>query len=421
MARSALVVRYDPLGNTISFPAKINSFVVPHFASAINLWKSKKRYTPLFIDFSGVSSPYSNGMLPVISIISKLRLDGYDVRIRLPNDQKVSELFKRTNWAYFLNQDFGRSKSVNDRHLHTRQFRDDKDVATITNDFMDVVLCSMKHIPKDIVSALEWSMYEICDNVINHSESKIGGLVEAVTFSTERRISFTVADAGRGILHSLKEGLPGLKSSVEAIGEAIKAGVTRNKAIGQGNGLAGSLKITTMSGGSLDIVSGAGRIYCTSNSSNELESPPNHFYGGTSVSGHIVMNDNFSIGEALKFDGIEYIPLNIIDLKYESESDDALMIIMSKETTGVGTRKAGAQLRTKIINLMDSKPGFPVYVDWEGIPVISSSFADEFMGKLYVEIGKEKFNTIVQNQNMETLIRQLLEKAISQRVAQESH
>ncbi len=284
---------------------------------------------------------------------------------------------------------------------------------------MDVVLCTMKQIPKDIVSALEWSMYEICDNVINHSESKIGGFVEAVTFSNERRISFTVADAGRGILHSLKEGLPNLKNNVEAIGEAIKAGVTRNKSFGQGNGLAGSLNITTMSGGSIDIVSGSGRIYCTSNHSNELESPPNHFFGGTSVSGQILMNENFSIGKALKFGGIEHIPLNIIDLTYESELDDSMIIKMSKETTGVGTRKAGMQLRTKTINLIVSRPGFPIYIDWQGVPVISSSFADEFMGKLYVELGKENFNSTIINRNMQPLIRQLLEKAISQRVSQE--
>lgn len=419
MAKKEIVVRYNAFENVIKLPTKINSFVIPHFSAAINLWKSQRRYYPVLIDFSAVAYPYANGMLAIIAIISKLRLDGYEIRIRLPNDKKVRDLFIKTNWAFFLSPEFEKSTSHNDRHLHTRRFKDEKDVAILTNDFMNVVLCTMRHIPKDIISALEWSMYEICDNVINHSESKIGGFVEAVTFSAERRISFTVADAGRGILHSLKEGLPHLKNNVEAIGEAIKAGVTRNKSFGQGNGLAGSLNITTMSGGSIDIVSGSGRIYCTSNHTNEIESAPNHFFGGTSVSGQILMNESFSIGKALKFDGIEYVPLNIIDLAYESESDDSMIIKMNKETTGVGTRKAGIQLRTKTINLIIARPGFPIYIDWDGVPVISSSFADEFMGKLYVELGKESFNSIIKNQNMEPLIKQLLEKAISQRVAQE--
>jgi len=44
------------------------------------------------------------------------------------------------------------------------------------------------------------------------------------------------------------------------MGEAIKAGVTRNKQAGQGNGLAGTLSIATGSGGSFSIISGRGRL-----------------------------------------------------------------------------------------------------------------------------------------------------------------
>lgn len=358
-------------------------------------------------------------MLPIIATIANLKAKGYDTNIRLPNDKNVRDLFVRTNWAYLLNPDLKKANLGLGRHLHTRQFHDDKDIADLTNDFMHIVLRSMV-IPKDIVSALEWSMYEICDNVINHSESKVGGFVEAVTYTKERRITFTVADAGRGILNSLKEGIPNLKTNIQAIGEAIKAGVTRNKEVGQGNGLAGSLRITTMTGGSLDITSGQGRFYCTTNHSSEIESPEKgHFYPGTSVSGHIILTDKFSIGKALEFNGIEYVPTNIIELEYEMEDADAFLINMRKETTGVGTRKAGKQLRINTLNLISSKPNYPIIVDWSGIPVISSSFADEFIGKLFVLLGQEKFNITIKNRNMESLIKQLLDKAISQRLAQE--
>ncbi len=412
-----IIVRYIGFDNRILLPQKVNSFIINHFASAINEWKSRNKYSPLTIDFSDTRQPYSNGMLAIIAVITKLKNEGYNVRIRLPNDKNVRDLFVRTNWAYYLNPEFGKSTLGYDRHLHTRRFHDDNDVATITNDFMDVVLRSMR-VPKDIISALEWSMYEICDNVINHSDSNLGGFVEAVTYSRERRISFTVADAGRGILNSLKEGFPNLATNVQAIGEALKAGVTRNKDFGQGNGLAGSLRITTMSGGSLDITSGTGRIYCTSNHSNELESEKNKWYNGTSVSGQIIMNESFSIGKALEFKGIKYIPVNIIETKYESEYEDIIKVEMKNETTGVGTRKAGKPLRTKILNFIESKPGYIIIIDWAGIPVISSSFADEFVGKLYADLGRYRFNSIIRNINMEMLIQQLLDKAIAQRLRQ---
>lgn len=405
--------------NRIQLPLVIGTSIITQFASTLNFWKSKRQYyRPLVIDFSAVQKPYSNGMLPIIALITKLKAEGQTVNIILPNSQPVAELFIRTNWAYYLDKDFGRSQSGFDRHLHTRQILDYKDVGIITNDFMQIVLRSMK-IPKDIVSALEWSIYEICDNVINHAESPVGGFVEAVTYTKEKRISFTVADAGRGVLNSLREGLPDLNNNIQAIGEAIKAGITRNKQYGQGNGLNGSLRITTMSGGSIDITSGAGTLYCTSEHSRSHEGLPNEFYKGTSVSGQILMSDSFSIGKALQFGEKEYTPLNIIDLKYELEDEDSLKINIAKESVGVGTRSSGRQLRTFALNLINSKPDYPLIINWEGIPVISSSFADEFMGKLFVELKQYKYAKPIKNINMTPLVQQLLDKGTSQRLEQE--
>lgn len=124
--------------------------------------------------------PYSNGMIPIITTVADLRMRNNKLCIILPNDNNVRKLFKSTNWAFYLDPNFPKSESKHDRHLVTRQFTNYKDVAWIVNDCMDVVLRSMK-LPKDIFSALEWSTNEICDNVINHSDSKVGGFVEMVT------------------------------------------------------------------------------------------------------------------------------------------------------------------------------------------------------------------------------------------------
>lgn len=412
------IVKYNLNENKIQLPPVVGSPLINEFASSLNYWKSKRQYNrPLLIDFSAVQKPYSNGMLPIIALLSKIKSEDQVVKIILPNDKNISELFHRTNWAYYLDPELKRSKSGFDRHLHTRQILNYQDVGTITNDFMGIVLRSIK-IPNDIVSALEWSIYEICDNVINHANSSVGGFIEAVTYTKENRISFTVSDAGRGILSSLREGIPNLKSNTEAIGEAIKAGITRNKQFGQGNGLNGSLRITTMSGGSIDITSGAGRLYCTSHQSKSTEYSPDRFYKGTSVSGQIFITKNFSIGKALQFGGEEYIPLNIIDTKYEDSETDVLKINVASESIGVGTRSSGKNLRTLVTNLLESKPAYQIIVDWENIPVISSSFADEFLGKIFIKLGSEKFNSRIKNINMSQLVQQLIEKGISQRIDQ---
>lgn len=419
MFKKQPVVRYISYDNTIKFPTKIASNLISDFAAALYLWQQRRPDHLLTLDFLGVQSAYPNGMLAIISSIDLLRSRGVKLKILLPNDAHVRRLFRSTNWAFFLDPEVEKSDYHHNRHLVTRQFRDFRRIPDILNDFMDVVLMSIK-MPKDIISGLEWSINEICDNVINHSESEVGGFVQVITYPTKNLIAFTVADAGRGILTTLKEGIPTLRTDSQAIGEAIKAGVTRNKEVGQGNGLAGTLKISTMTGGSLDITSGASRFYSTSNVNKSTDEDSMRSHKGTIVSGQIYTTKNFSIGEALNFGGKAYAPLNIIDQKYEMEDNECLIIKMKEETTGAGTRSAGKQMRVKIINLIDSKPGYPIFIDWDGVPVIASSFADEFIGKLFIELGAMAFSATIRNKNMEQLIQQLLDKAISQRVAQEN-
>jgi hypothetical protein len=55
---------------------------------------------------------------------------------------------------------------------------------------------------------------------------------------------------------------------------------------------------------------------------------------------------------------------------------------------------------------------------WEGVLVISSSFADEAFGKLFVDLGPVEFAARVRSLKMESLVRGLIDKAIMQRAAQ---
>jgi len=409
---------YNKKRNSISFTHKINTYSVLQFCSAISFFK-KQRLDSVTIDFRFVKKVFADGMLPIICTIDELRESGVKVTILLPNDNEIRRLFRSVNWAHFLSPDqFDKSESIYDRHLVTRRFENAEEQQKSVNDFMDVVLRTMT-IPKDIISGLEWSINEITDNVLNHSESKHGGIIQASTHYKENKILFAVSDSGRGILNSMQEGYPELRTELDAIGEAIKAGVTRNPKIGQGNGLAGSLRVTTMTGGSFEILSGNGRLTVTDNKT--IRQPlRDASFGGTLVSGEINIVDNFSISEALSFDNFgNHYPLDIIDLKYEIEDLDCLLLKIKEEATGFGSRKSGLQIRNKISNLLSAKPSFPIIIDWEGVPVISSSFADELMGKLFLAMGAMTFSALVKNRNMEALVKNLLDKAIAQRLTQE--
>ncbi|UTW64559.1 DUF4325 domain-containing protein [bacterium SCSIO 12741] len=404
--------------STIKFTGKLNSFNVKDFCSAINRFKQSENEN-LTVDFSRVMQAYPNGVLPIISTITEIRDEGYDVYVKLPQSDNVRRLFRSVNWAHFLSPaQFEKSESTHDRHLVTRNFRDENEQTQVVNDFMDVVLRSIE-VPKDVLSGLEWSINEITDNVLNHSQGINGGFVQVSTYPTNGQIAFAVADSGKGILTSLKERFPSLRTDMQAIGEAVKAGVTSNPKYGQGNGLAGSLRVATLTGGSLEVTSGSARVISTIDNTTRNNRKDYQYYQGTLVCGQIKVTSDFSISKALNFGMDEdYEPGNVIDYHYEMEDEDCLFLSMKNETTGFGTRRSGKQINTKINNLIKAKPSYPLVIDWEGVPVISSSFADEMIGKLFLKMGAISFSSIIRNTNMEPLIRNLLDKAIAQRLTQ---
>ena len=408
---------YREKGNVIQLTGKINAYNTNDFCSAIEKIKNSGT-KKLFIDFGRVERAYPSGMLPIICELDILRDKGLEINVQLPKKQDVRALFLSVNWAHYLSPEhFSKSETFYNKHLVTRRFLNAEEQTKIVDDFMDLILRTMT-LPKDIISGLEWSINEITDNVLNHSESKFGGLMQATAYPKENMIAFAVADAGRGILESMKEGYPDLKFDLDAIGEAIKSGVTRNPKFGQGNGLAGSLRVTTFSGGSFDITSGKGRLIVTS---NETVRKPLRYskYNGTIVCGQVSNSETFSISEALGFDGSkDYVPLDIIDRNYELEDSDCFKLVMKDETTGFGSRKSGMQIRTKLENILNSNDNYPIIIEWSGIPTISSSFADEFLGKLFLKYGAMTFMARIKNRGMEHLVSGLLDKAIAQRLTQ---
>ncbi len=95
-----------------------------------------------------------------------------------------------------------------------------------------------------------------------------------------------------------------------------------------------------------------------------------------------------------------------------------MVLTMRDESTGFGSRAAGRQLRNKCMNLLDAEPAKPLLLDWAGVPLVSSSFADELVGKLFASLGPLAFSARVRNLGMDAVVRGLVDKAIMQRAAQ---
>jgi hypothetical protein len=257
---------------------------------------------------------------------------------------------------------------------------------------------------------------EITDNVLVHSESSIGGLVQLSTLQRARkRVEYIVADAGVGIPRTLRQTHPELSSDADALDHAIREGVTRDKSIGQGNGLFGSYQICSHSKGLFQLESGHGKLSFTDQTGLRVTSETVPIEGTL-----VVAQINFSVPhlleEALKFGGKPHVPIDFVETHFEHPDREEVVFVMQREMQSFGSRVAGTPVRNKLLNLVRMCPGQRIIIDFSDIPLVSSSFADEVLGKLFMELGPITFTQRFEFRNVSSTIQQLLDKAIAQRM-----
>jgi hypothetical protein len=220
----------------------------------------------------------------------------------------------------------------------------------------------------------------------------------------------------------MREGHPQLRLDIDAIGEAIKQGVTRSPDEGQGNGLVGALRIATLSGGRFQVVSGRGELAAvhppdTPEYRQEVHGrPAEERLRGTCVSVQLNTAKGLDLDEALNFSG-GHSGWDYIDAEYLGERGE-IRLPLAEETVGFGSRTGGRSMRIKALNLLEADQQAWLVLDWAGVPSISSSFADEFVGRLFVELGPTVFMARVQSVAIEPLVRKLIDRAIMQRASQ---
>lgn len=87
------------------------------------------------------------------------------------------------------------------------------------------------------------------------------------------------------------------------------------------------------------------------------------------------------------------------------------------ESPSFGSRMAGKPVRTKLLNLYGMHSSGRISIDLSGVPIMSSSFADEVFGKLFLEVGAMGFMRRFELMNVEDIVRHIIDKAIAQRVS----
>ncbi|GGF00296.1 hypothetical protein GCM10011611_02380 [Aliidongia dinghuensis] len=401
-------------GNHLYFVGKVSGEPLSTMAALHNLIK-KQGYTDITIDFRKATFLSPEFMIPFVTIVRSYRRDKVDFDFLIPEEQKAAALMSNTNWAHLVSPERYDSKAErNIKHLSARQYLTSEEHHDAVDASLEVILNSLPGMDRSRLKALEWALNEITDNVLNHAESPVGGVMQVMTFPKRRRAEFFVCDAGVTIPRSLRSGRPDLRDDTSALRAAIEEGVTRNTKTNQGNGLFGTFKCCEVSGGEFDVISGGVTLRHRPGELSVVKTTIP--FPGTYVRASIGYDYDRLLEEALVFRGRAHNPsFDYIERVYQP-GGEYISFSVNQELRAFGSREAGQYARTKVENLMD-RFSTPVEFDFSDIRLISSSFADEVFGKLFEILGPIRFGQLCRFKNIDVTVQGLIDRAIAQRMS----
>jgi hypothetical protein len=407
-------------GNRIIFGSTV--YAADITGALVCLYQTQKAgFDDVILDFSGCTAVLPTPILAICARVINMREKGVGFSLLLPKKHELNRHFVNANWAHLLGPTENRPSQFRGfTILPATHFRDSDEQHQAVNRILDGILGAIPGLSREGLAALEWSVSEITDNVLVHAQSPVGGLVQMSMFKrTTKRIEYIVVDAGVGIPKTLRQSHPELTSDSAALEQAIREGVTRDKDLGQGNGLYGSFQVSSHSRGIFHLQSGFAKLAFTAPRGLQVTTEKVPF-DGTLISAQIDLSDPKLLQEALIFGGRRHVPVDFVETHYEHFQRPEVQFVLKNETHSVGSRLAGTPLRNKLMNLLQMCPSQKIVFDFQDIQLISSSFADEVFAKLFVDIGPTAFAQRFEFLNLPALIRQLIDKAIAQRMAKRS-
>lgn len=361
-------------------------------------------YEDIIIDFSEVKNgQYPCAIVPISGLIEEMRNQGVKIKV---SDNPQTEAMGVAHPLFY---------EKGEKSIFSRVWKFDKtNNPIIVEDFI-TELTKVDSFPKNVIVLTEWVLNEVIDNVINHS-GKDGGYVMGQVHPSTKHITFCIFDNGIGIKESfIQGGLHSPKNQADAISLAIKEGVTSDKSKGQGNGLFGLHSMVSNGDGKLNIVSGSGSYCYYRNIPTFFKSFPilKNRDGCTTIDFMIDYSQDYYVENVLTFNGKPYKPIN---LRIENMEDDRGNILFKiKELgEGTGTRMSATRLKNQIMNILNEEPK-NIVLDFSDIGVISSSYADELIAKLLLELGLFQFNQLIRLRHLNETQQTILQRSVIQR------
>lgn len=308
--------------------------------------------------------------------------------------------------GFEFKEKFQRHQAVG-RFIPIKLIEDDESVIDGGNAICDLVLSNFDN-GREFVPAIEWAVNELVDNIHLHAETPVPGVLCAQFYPKRHRIDIGICDMGRGLKNSLEESIPIWGGHGSAISKALERGVTRNKEIGQGNGLSGSLEICRLNQGKFEIWTGDANFMVQEGVDKGFQQIP--FIPGTGLFLSLDTNQPVNLGDTFigadTWSYIDYLGVQV---------EEAGGLLIKEECLHTGSRQAARPLHRKILALLPDMET-PLVLDFSGIEQASSSFLDELLGKLVYELGPDNFSQQIKLINAPELVVKMANVVIHQRV-----
>ncbi|WP_433399801.1 STAS-like domain-containing protein [Streptomyces sp. CA-146814] len=359
------------------------------------------------IDASDTRAIYPAGAAPTAAIIDHFRSEGMDVKFTNIPAGSFIERVRIRNPFVASKQNLNEPGS----RLNTVWAYTEDSVFDLTNCVMEE-LAERIEFGNGVYAALNWCLFEVLDNVFQHSSNEVGFFMAQI-LKASNRLLLCVADAGIGVHRSFYVGgkyRP--PTAFDAITLAVRQGVssTGDK---RGNGLYGLKGVIEANGGKLEIRSGRGY----------LQISPNGADGGETRG--LVVNSNahctvvdfeLKVGAPVNLGEVLGVPMQ--DLRLESIENEygEHTIHLIDHAQGTGTRAAAERLRNFLMSYINDGAQYLI-LDFTGVPMVSSSFADETIGKLAERFGPVGFAQKFRLINMNPDVHMLLDRAIALRIS----
>jgi hypothetical protein len=353
--------------------------------------------------FFGVS-----GMVPLISLIRDLYDRGWRVDIVPPMSPSLDQYWDLAGWSEAIRDGMCSVPTDGATFSRIAYYKSHEELNEWLSRILDV-LSKVADFQAGVFRAVEWTLNEVADNVLVHAGG-VPGWMQAIARPQMGMVEVVVADRGAGIRKTLSEGYPDLQNDGAALHAAIEQGVTRNKSIGQGNGLAGSVRIAQTAHGWANIYSGSAALRL--NKDGRMTDFAGPYWQGTIVTINLPTSVPIDVGAALW----GYQPFGFFEAGHLNEAG-SLTFKVRTEISGFGNRPSGSEAATKLRNLMRDFPDRRILIDFEGVDTPSASFLDEFLAKLVKEEGPTMMLTRFQLVNMNEFVHQTADAVIMQRMS----